>query len=232
MPSLLLKAQQREITGKKVDQLRQKDLIPAVLYGQGLENSNLTVIKNEFLKVYNQVGASSLIDLVINEKQPVKILIQDIQKDPSTDEIIHIDLYQIKEGKKITTSVQLDFLNEAPAVKELGGILVKNIDEIEIECLPKDLEKTDEIKVDLSVLKTFNDIIHISDIKLPEEIKVLQSPDEVIALVTPPKEEEVVEEKPAEEIAEGEEGEEKPAEAGEKAEGEEVKEEKSTEEQV
>ncbi|MFC1598950.1 50S ribosomal protein L25, partial [Patescibacteria group bacterium] len=219
---------EREVTGKKVKNLRQQDLIPAVLYGEGIKSVNLTVVKNDFVKLHNQVGTGSLIDLAINEKQPVKILIQDMQLDPRTDDIIHVDLYQIQEGKKITTSVELEFINEAPAVKELGGILVKNIDAIEIECLPKDLEKTENIKIDLSTLKTFNDIIHVGDIKLPEEIRIAQSLDEAVALVTQPKEEVVEEVTPVEaegEGVEGEEGEEKPAEGeqkpGEAKEGEE-----------
>lgn len=203
MATYLLKAKTRESVGKQVKKLREQDLIPAVLYGQDVKNQNLAVKKNEFLKIYDQAGTSSLVDLQIDEAKPVKILIHDYQIDPRTDKIIHVDFYQIKEGKKITTEFELEFIGEAPAVKEFGGILVKSFDEVEIECLPQDLEKIESIQVDLSVLKTFSDAIHIKDLKVPEGVKIMENPDELVALVTPP-EEEKEEEKP---VVEGEIGE-------------------------
>ncbi len=206
MATYALKANIREALGKKNEALRENGLIPSVLYGHGIKNQNLSVKRNDFLKIYQTAGTSSLIDLQIDETKPVKTLIHDIQSDPKSSEIIHIDFYQIKENEKITTEVELEFIGEAPAVKELGGILVKNYDEIEIECFPKDLELIDTIKVDLSVLKTFNDAIHIKDLKVPAEIKIMVSPDEVVALVTEPEEEKIevpVAEVPAEpELAE------------------------------
>lgn len=220
MATYLLKAKPRDVLGRKVNKLREQSLIPAVLYGQDIKNQSLSVNKNEFLKVYNQVGSSSLIDLQVAETAPVKILIHDYQTDPRTNEIIHVDFYQIKEGKKITTEIELEFLGEAPAVKELGGILVKSFDEIEIECLPADLEKIETIQVDLSVLKTFADAIYVKDLKVPEGIKITENPEELVVLVTPPTEEKE-EEKPAAEgevmgAAEGEEVAQKKEEAGEK----------------
>jgi len=200
MANYSLKAQIRELTGKKVKSLREQNLIPAVLYGHGLKNQNLLVAKNEFLKIYDQSGESSLIDLQIKEAKPVKILIHDLQRNPENDEIIHIDFYQIKEDEKIKTRVKLEFVGEAPAVKELGGVLVKNYDEIEVECLPKDLELIPSVKVDLSTLKNFNEAVHIKDLKVPAQIKVLASPDEAVALVTEIKEEKIAEVKPIEEI--------------------------------
>jgi len=201
MTAYSIKAQSRDLQGKKVRKLREQDLIPAVLYGHGLKNQNLSVKKSEFLKVFSKAGESSLVDLLVGESKPVKTLIHDLQYDPRSSEVIHVDFYQIREDEKIKTHVRLEFINEAPAVKELGGVLVKNYDEIEIECLPKDLEAIGVINVDLSVLKTLNATIHIKDLILPKEIKVLASPDEVVALVIEVKEEKIVEEvKPIEEI--------------------------------
>ena len=197
MTSLILNAELRELKGKKTNKLRDKGLIPAVLYGKGMTNKNLVLKRNEFVKVYNEAGASSILDLRINDQKPVKILIHDYQNNPETDEIIHADLYQITEGSKITTQIELELVGEAPAVKELGGILVKNMDEIEIECLPKDLEKIDTIKVDLSSLNTFNSAIHIKDLPIPSGVKVLGNPEEVVVLVSEPEEEKIYE-KPAE----------------------------------
>jgi len=220
MTNYLIKAQTREVQGKKVKSLRAGGIIPAILYGHGLTNQNIAVKKNEFLKIFGKSGESSLIDLQIDEKKPIKILIHDLQKDPKNDEIIHIDFYQIREDEKIKTHVKLEFVNEAPAVKELGGVLVKNYDELEIECLPKDL--VGSIKVDLASLKTLNDAIHVKDLPVPAGIKIFAQPDEVVALVSEIKEEIAVETKPIEEIEVVKK--EKPTEEGETEKTEEKKE--------
>ncbi len=197
MATYSLKANVRELNGRKNQILRSEGLIPGVLYGHGIKNQNLSVKKKDFSEIYQTAGTSSLIDLQVDGNAPVKTLIHDIQTDPLSNDIIHIDFYQINEKEKITTHVELEFVGEAPAVKELGGILVKNYDEIEIECYPKDLELIDKITVDLSSLKTFNDAIHIKDLQVPPEIKIKESPDEVVVLVSEPEEEKV--ETPAEE---------------------------------
>jgi large subunit ribosomal protein L25 len=184
MTNYIIKAENRELQGKKVKILREKDFIPAVLYGHDIKNQNLSVKKNDFLKVYAQAGESQLIDLQIAEAKPVKILIHDLQMNPIKNEINHIDFYQIREDEEIHANVKLEFVGEAPAVKELGGVLVKNFDELEIECLPKDLELISQIKVDLSGLKTFNDVVYVKDLQVPAQIKILSLPDEVVALVT------------------------------------------------
>ena len=200
MSKYALKAQVREKLGKKSASLRNDGLIPVVLYGHGIKNQNLSVKKGEFLKLYNQAGTSNLVDLSVNESKPVKILIHDTQLDPQTEDVIHADFYQIREDEKIKAEVLLEFVGEAPAVKELGGILVKNYDEVEIECLPKDLELINKIQVDLSSLKNFNDAVHVKDLQVPPQIKILEEPDEFIVFVSQPQEEKIEEVKPIEAV--------------------------------
>jgi large subunit ribosomal protein L25 len=200
MSNYTLKAETREVKGKKVEQLRDKGLIPAILYGHGLKNFNLSVNKNDFIKIYNQIGESTLVNLQLNEAKPVKILIHDIQRNPLNDEIIHADFYQIREDEKIKTHIKFEFIGEAPAVKEFGGIIVKNLDEIEIECLPKDLESIGKVIIDLSLLKKIDDSLHVKDLSLPKQVKVLAEPDEVIVLAALPQEEKVEEVKAVTEV--------------------------------
>ena len=222
MTTFTLKAEPRELIGKKAQKLREQNLIPAVLYGHNIKNQNLAVKKNDFFKVYSQVGESSLINLQINEARPIKTLIHDLQLDPVNDEIIHVDFYQVREDEKIKAHLKLEFEGEAPAVKELGGVLVKNIDEVEIECLPNDLELLKEIKVNLTGLKNFNDAIHIKELSIPSGIKILTSPDEVVALITEIQEEKIEEIKPVAEVevvAKAKEGEEEGTEEKAAAEG-------------
>lgn len=191
MTAIVLKAQQREIIGKKVRQVRSEKLIPAVIYGQGIKNQNLSVGQKDLITVLSQAGTSGLVDLTIDDLKPVKILIHDYQSDPLTNQVIHVDFYQIKEGQKITTDIPLELVGEVTAVKEFGGIFVQNISEVEVECTAKELEIMQTIKVDLSVLKNINDVIHVKDLIVPKGVKVLDNPDDVVAIVSAPQEETV-----------------------------------------
>ena len=195
---LKLKAEKREIFGKKTRGLRKQGIVPAVLYGPKLKNISLEVDLKEFEKVYQQAGGSSLIQLLVGEKKFL-VLIQIVEIEAVSQKPIHVDFYQPKLDEEITATVPLVFEGEAPAVKELSGTLVKNIHELEVEALPQNLPH--EIKVDISKLKTFKDDILIKDLIVPKEVKVLKEPDETVVFVSEP---EKVEEELAKPIEEGE----------------------------
>ena len=217
MDSIILKAKKREELGKKVSQLREQGLIPAVLYGHKIKNNNLTLTANDFTKVFQQAGTSTLIDLEVEGGKPVKVIVADIQRDPVKHDVIHADLHQIRMDEEITADVNLIFIGEAPAVKELGGVLLTNLEHVQVKCLPGDLPH--DFEVNLEKLETINSHIAIKELDVPEKVNILNDPEDFIAVVKEVKAEEepVVEE----EAAEGEEGAE---EEGEKKEGEEGKE--------
>lgn len=181
---IILNAQPRE-TESQANTLRQQGFLPAVIYGHGEKSQSLTLDYNQFLKVYKTAGSSSLIDLIVDQQPPIKVLIQEVQKDPVSDKLIHIDFHKVKMTEKIHTDITLVYEGEAPAVKELGGTLVKNYDKIEVECLPGDL--VPEIKVDISNLKNFHDVIQIKDLVIPNSIVTLVDVEEVIVTVLPTK---------------------------------------------
>lgn len=188
MPEPSLTAQARTVLGKKTKTLRSSGELPAVLYGHGLSSRSLTVSGAELQRVYRAAGESTLIDLVVGDEKPVKVIIQDIQRHPISGKILHVDFHQVRMTEKLHTDIALAFTGDAPAVKELGGILVKNMSRVKVEVLPADL--VSEIPVDVSKLKTFDDSIHVRDLVLPKGITVLDGADEVIVLVTPPRSEE------------------------------------------
>jgi len=199
---LELKAQTREETGRKLKILREKGFIPAVVYGSGHKPVSVHVNYEDFRKVFEKAGESTLIKLMVGEHAK-NVLIHDIAKDPVTDKFIHIDFYQVRMDKVLTAEVSLVFEGEAPAVKSLDGILLKNITEVEVEALPKDLPR--EIKVDISSLDSFDKHIRIKDLQLPPGVKILAEPEEVVVSVEPPRSEEelkALEEKPEERVEE------------------------------
>lgn len=223
MSELALSAQTRTLLGKGVKALRQEGKIPAILYGSKTKTRPLQVDYIVFEKLYKKAGESSLVDLSIDGKKPLKVIIHDVQRDPVTDSFEHVDFYQVDLKRKITTEIVLNFVGEAPAVKELGGVLVRSLDHVKVECLPEDL--VHEITIDLSPLKSFEDIIYVKDLSLPDELTLLEKPDETVALVKPPRSEaelKELEEKAEEKIEEIEQVKKKEEEAAEEAPAEET----------
>jgi len=217
---LKLKVKKREILGKKVKKLRKRGILPGVLYGPKIKNIPLEIGLREFNNVYKEAGESSLISLQIEEKE-FPVLIHDVRRDPLTGTFLHVDFYQPILTEEVEATVPLVFEGEAPAVKELGGTLVREIQEIEVKALPQNLPH--EIKVNIEKLKTFDDEILIKDLELPEKVKIDREPNEIVAVVTPPEKVEEELEKPIEEKVE----EVKEAEEKEEKKGEEKEEEKS-----
>jgi len=172
-----LTAEKREIK-EKLSDLRTKGFIPAVFYGHKQASTPISLKEVEFLKVWAEAGESSVIHLT-GKDIDLEVLIQDIDLDPVTDKVRHADFYVIEKGKKVTVHIPLEFTGVAPAVKDLGGILVKVLHELEIEAMPKDLPH--DLKVDISKLATFEDRIMAKDIALPEGVTLLTKPDEVVA---------------------------------------------------
>jgi large subunit ribosomal protein L25 len=179
-----IKAQIRDILGKKVKSLRKQGLIPAELYGKNSKNIHLAVQEKDFNKVFRQAGESSIINLIIenqNKKQSIPVLIYDINKDYLNNKITHIDFYEVKMGEKIKTHVPLEFIGESEAIKNYGGILNKSMSEIEIECLPQDLPHN--ILVDISLIKELNQNIYVKDLNFPKGVKPLVDLNTVVATV-------------------------------------------------
>lgn len=196
---LSLSAKIRKEKGKKTKKLRQKNILPAVLYGPKLKNISLEVNLKEFEKIYKEAG-ETLISLDVEGEKQYQVLIHQIQYHPLTGKPIHVDFYQPLLTEEVEAKVPLVFEKEAPAVKNLGGTLVTNISEVEVKALPQNLPK--EIRVDVSGLRTFEDNILIKDLKVPQGVKILKDPTEIVVLVLPPEKIEEELEKPIEEKVE------------------------------
>jgi large subunit ribosomal protein L25 len=185
---IILNAEERKEIGgaKKIITL---GYIPAVIYGPGAANQNIKVKKVEFEKVFHKAGESNLVDLIVDEKPLIKVLIKDLQKNPVKGIFSHVDFYQVDMKKKITTNIPLNFIGDSKVVKESGATLIKNFDEVEVECLPEDL--VDHIDVDLAALINFEDAIRIKDLKVSAGIKIMRDAEDIIILAAEAQKEEV-----------------------------------------
>ncbi|MFA5986343.1 MAG: 50S ribosomal protein L25 [Parcubacteria group bacterium] len=188
MEKITLKAKKREQTGKKM-RAEAGTNIPAVVYGDGVKAQSIWIDSVEFARVFAQAGMSTVVTLEIDgEKKPVNVLIYDYQNNPVSGVLTHIDLYVLNMKEEVETGVSLVFVGIAPAVKELGGTLVKTLDELEVRALPADLPH--EIEVNLETLKTFDDHITVGDLTLGDKVHILADPETIIAMVSEPRSEE------------------------------------------
>lgn len=174
---------------EKAKKVRDSGFIPGVIYGGKAESLSIKVKDLDFNRVFAMAGESHLIDLIVDGASTTKVIVKDVQKNYLSGRISHVDFYQVDMKKKISTAIPLHFIGESKAVKELGGTLVKNIDELEIECLPESL--VDYIEVNLSSLENFHDAIKMSDIKLPAGMELASEADEIVAAVLEQAKEEV-----------------------------------------
>jgi len=175
--------------------LRLKGVLPAVVYGRKDESTPISIDRKIFEKLYKQAGESTVIKIKgLGEEKDA--LIQEVAVDALTGEALHADLYAIAKGQKVTVSVPFSFDGESPAVKDLGGILVKVMHDLEIEVEPKDLPHS--IQVDISKLTGLDSQIKVSDLSLPASAIVSVDMDEVVAMIDVTKEE--AEEAPAADI--------------------------------
>lgn len=187
MEAIKLALKKRDVS-IKAKKLRAQGLIPAVIYGHGTENKNVAATYNEFAKAFKTAGESTLMDLEIEGDGTVKALVKDWQIEPISSRYTHVDFYQVNLKEKLKAEIVLNFVGESPAVKEQGGSLVKSLDRVRVECLPTDL--VHQIDIDLSTLKTFDDMIHVRDLQVPSGIEILENPDATIVTVEAPMSEE------------------------------------------
>lgn len=219
----VLEVERRNLLGKKVKRLRKEGKLPANIYGRNIKSLAVTADLAQVSKVFSQVGETGLVDLKVNGERKVRpVLLHNPQYDPITDQLIHIDFYQVDLKKKVTAEVPIKIVGEAVAVEKGKGVLVQILNEIEVEALPTDLPEYFE--VDVSSLKKPDDAVLVENLKMPEEVEVKTNPKQVIVKIEKPKEEE------EEEVEKPEETEAEAGEAAEKKEGEPKQEEKSEQE--
>ena len=174
-------------TSVNLKDLRKKGTIPAVFYGKKENSTPISVKLSDFVKIWRKAGESSVVVLKRDGSEDLEALIHDIDLDPVTETPRHADFYVFEKGHKIEVNIPIEFTGIAPAVKDLGGTLVKVLRELKVEAMPKDLPH--EIKVDISSLVTFENQILAKDIALPLGVVLVDGQDEVVALVSEAKEE-------------------------------------------
>jgi large subunit ribosomal protein L25 len=198
-----LKVDKRTLIGRKVKLLRRQGIIPANIFGNKISSISVQVDHVAFHKVFDKVGETAIVEVVVgDDKYPC--LISGMAIDPVTSDILHIDFHHVSLKEKVTATIPVHMVGEAPAVKDLGGILNQSLHELEVEALPTDLPEA--IEVDVTHLTNMGDSISVKDLKISDKVTLTADPDTIILVINEPaKEEEVVVETPTEAEVIGEE---------------------------
>lgn len=176
-----LVAQNRTVLGKKVKNLRKEGLIPAHVFGNKIETSHVQVKAGDFAKVFEKVGETGIIALTIDGKQK-PVMVRDTQVNPISDDLYHIDFYQVNLSEKVKVNVPLEIVGESPAIEKKIGLLLTPITEVEVEALPGDLPEN--IEIDITNLINIDDEIKVKDLKVDRsKIEVLTDEELVVAQI-------------------------------------------------
>jgi len=186
----VIEAVRRSVIGKQVKALRREGKLPAILYGSTVEPTPVLMDLKSASNTLNRLPGSALVTINLEGENLVS-LVREKQRNALTGMITHVDFQVVSMKEKIRTEVSVEIRGEAPAVKNFNGILVQNVDELEVEALPGDLPE--RIVVDVSGLTNIGQSVLLRDIPLPEKVTVLEDPDLVLVVVTAPEAEEVVE---------------------------------------
>lgn len=176
-----------------MDGLRKEGWMPAVFYGHKKKSVPIQIKKSDFLKVWKNAGESTVVKLSTPDGDQ-EALIHDIDLDPITNEPRHADFYIFEKGHKVEIAVPLEFVGISPAVKDLGGVLMKILHEIKVKAEPSNLPH--QIEVDISPITELEGQILAKDINLPKGVELAENPEEVVVTAATPKADKVEEEAP------------------------------------
>ena len=200
----------RDVRGKQNKRLRTTGVVPGVLFGKSTGSIPVQLDGKALELLYRQAGRTGVVKVSVDGGQPTSAIIKSLQRNPLTGKALHVDLFAVDLTQEMLADIPLVFTGTSHAVEMEGAILFTSIDHIKVRGLPGDLPH--EIEVDLAPLVDLEATIHVGDLVVDGKLTVVNDPDDLVAKVTPPREEEVIE--PV--VVEGEEG----AEGADGAEGE------------
>ena len=209
MQKYILKADKRKILGSKVKQLRRTGVVPANLFGKGVDSQAIQINTVEFNRIYKEAGETSLIWVKVEgEEKERPTLVTSVHFNPITGDKLHVDFHQVNLKEKVTANVPIEIVGESELVNSNEAVLSQSLNEIEIEALPTDIPEN--ITFDISSLKVIGDHLKVSDAKVGPEVEIKTDFEQVVVALQEPMKEEVI--PVVEEVAEDITGAEAPAE--------------------
>jgi large subunit ribosomal protein L25 len=198
----------RDVYGKQNKRLRTTGVVPGVLFGKSIGSIPVQLDAKALDVLYRQAGRTGVVKVSVDGGRPTSAIIKSVQRNPLSGRALHVDLFAVDLTQEMLADIPLSFIGTSHAVEMEGAILFTSLDHLKVRGLPGDLPH--EIEVDLAPLVDLEATIHVRDLVVDARMTVVNDPDDLVAKVTPPREEEVIEpavaEGEGEEAAEGEEG--------------------------
>ena len=189
MEKVVLNATRRDVLGKQVKALRRAGKLPAVIYGRHTEPININLDAHSAALTLGKLSSSSLVTLNVDGTE-YPALVREKQRDFIKNRLLHVDFLAVSMTEKLRTTVSVHFIGMSAAVKDFNAVLVKNLEQLDVECLPTDLPE--RIDVDITALAKPGDSIRVREVPVPDNIRLLNDPDTVVAVATFAKVEEEV----------------------------------------
>jgi len=183
MDKIELEATTRETLGKKVRFLRRQGVMPVHLFGHSIKSETLQCDTAQLQRILTQAGKTRLISIKLdNDKKPRNVVAREVQRDPRTGELLHVDFYQVRMEEKIRVEVPIILTGEAPALKLKENSLVHELTSLTVECLPDEIPT--DVEGDISSLTDPEQMIRVKDIALGEGVAVLNDPGHVVVRIS------------------------------------------------
>lgn len=181
MTDLVLTAEKRTVIGKHVSRLRRAGFLPAVVYGPDSAPMSIQLNARESSRVIRRIAGTQLVDLVV-EGQTRKVLVHELQRDSIRGDYTHVDFYAPDMTKPFRVAIPIHLVGSSFAVTGHSGVLVRGVTDLGIECLPSDLIPS--VDVDISPITEIGQAIFVRDVRVPDNIRIISDPDDMIARVT------------------------------------------------
>ncbi len=181
MEKVVLNASKRDVVGKQVKALRREGKLPAVIYGRHTEPININLDAHSASLALGKLTSSSLVTINVDGTE-YPALVREKQRDYIKNRLLHVDFLAVSMTEKLRTYVSVHFTGVSGAVKDFNAVLVKNLEQLEVEALPNDLPE--RIEVDITPLAKPGDSIRVHEVKVPDTVRILNDPDTVVAVAT------------------------------------------------
>jgi large subunit ribosomal protein L25 len=193
MEKIVLKATKRDVVGKKVGALRRQGKLSAVLYGHHIETTPILLDAYEGSQTLSHLTSSSLMTIDLDGKQYLA-QVREKQRDFIKNRLVHVDFQIVSLTEKMHAKVGIELTGTAPAVKNFNAVIHTGLTAIEVECMPHDMPE--RIVIDISSLAEIGDSLRVRDVVLSDKVKILANLEEIIAVATAPRQEEIIAEAP------------------------------------
>ena len=181
MEKVVLQATKRDVVGKQVKALRREGKLPAVIYGRHTDPINVNLDAHTAQIALAKLTASSLVTIDLEGTEHLA-LVREKQRDYIKNKLLHVDFLAVSLTEKLRTRVAIHFVGISLAVKDFNAVLVHNLEELEVECLPADLPE--RIDIDISAMKKPGEGIRVREVQVSDNVRLLADPDTMVVVAT------------------------------------------------